>query len=128
MARLGALIVYAEQATQTTAFTSADGLLLIAGAVLLGLPGWLAYTGKWRRWTNGPYGRALPYFPFGLAWMCGGGMLLGAASLISAFSSGAAGVLGIPAIVVFLCGLGFMLRTPRRFLPAWYRERSRSLR
>jgi hypothetical protein len=110
VARLGVLIVYAEQSMQTTAFTSADGLLLIAGAVLLGLPGWLAYTGKWRRWTNGPYGKTFPYFPFGLAWMCAGG------------------VIGLPAIAIFLCGLAFMLRTPRRFLPAWYRERSRSLR
>jgi hypothetical protein len=128
MARFGALTVYAGQATQTTAFTPADGLLLLVGAVLLVLPGWLAYTGRWRRWTNGSYGKAFPYFPFGLAWMCAGGMLLGLASLISGLSSGAAGVLGIPAIVVFLCGLAFMLRTPRRFLPAWYREHSRGLR
>lgn len=126
MARFGTLIVYAAQGAQTRGLAPADGLLLLAGAVLLGLPGWLAYTGKWRRWTSGPYGKAFPYFPFGLAWMCAGGILLGTFSLISALGNIAtdiaAVVLGIPGIAMFCCGLAFLLRTPRLFLPPWYRE------
>jgi hypothetical protein len=126
MARFGALIVYTAQSTQASGLAPVDGLLLLAGAVLLGLPGWLAYTGKWRRWTSGPYGRAFPYFPFGLAWMCAGGILLGVFSMISALGHIAADIvavlLGIPGIAMFCCGLAFLLRTPKPFLPLWYRE------
>lgn len=114
------------QSAQATGLAPLDGLFLLAGGVLLGLPGWLAYTGKWRRWTRGSYGRAFPYFPFGLAWMCAGAILLGAFSLVSALGGIAthivAIVLGIPGIVMFCCGLVFLLRTPRLFLPPWYRE------
>lgn len=126
MERPWALTVYAHSAQTATSTTPAAGLLLLAGAAVLGLPGWLAYAGKWRRWTTDARGSAFPYFPFGMAWMGAGGVLLGAASLLSALGSVAADVssvvLGIPGIAMACCGLAFLLRTPRRFLPSWYRE------
>ena len=126
MERSGALTVYLAHGAQTAPLTPAGGLLLLAAAAVLGIPGWLAYTGKWRRWATGPYGSAFPYFPFGLAWMCAGGILLGVFWLISALGNIAAEisavVLGLPGMAMFCCGLVFLLRTPRRFLPPWYRK------
>src|ERR1700724_1162133 len=99
---------------------------MLAGGVALGVPGWLAYAGKWRRWTTGSYGSAFPYFPFGLAWIGMAAVLVGLASLMAALGLGAALisyiVLGIPAIVMFCCGVVFLIWTPRRCWPAWYRE------
>lgn len=126
MAWSGALSVYVARGTQTATFTPATGLLLFAGAAVLGLPGWLAYAGKWRRWTSGARGHTFPHFPFGLAWMGTGGVLLGVVSLFSALGNIAADIasvlLGIPGIAMFCCGLVFFVRTPRRFLPPWYRK------
>ena len=100
-----------------------NGLLLLVGGVFFGLPGWLAYTGKWRRWTRSFRGRTFPYFPFGLAWMGAGAILLGLFSVVSTLDNiVSAAVLGIPGIAVFCCGLAFLLRTPRFLLPRWYRE------
>ncbi|MDR0345119.1 MAG: hypothetical protein LBI49_18805 [Nocardiopsaceae bacterium] len=120
------MTAHAAHAAHAASLAPAGGLVLLVAAAVLGVPGWLAYTGRWRRWTAGPYGSAFPYFPFGLAWMCAGGMLLGLFWLISAAGSAAAGisavVLGLPGLVMFGCGLVFLLRTPQRFLPAWYRK------
>jgi hypothetical protein len=126
------LIASATQAAVTSTFGPADALRVMAGSAVLGVPGWLAYSGRWRRWTTGAYGSVFRNFPFGLAWMGAGGILLGLAALISGLgraAGDAAGVvLGIPAIVIFCCGVVFALRTPRRFLPAWYRQRLRKER
>lgn len=105
-------------------------LLTMAGCALLGLPGWLAYTGRVRRWTAGPFGRALPYFPFGLAWMGAGGFGVSLAGLIAALGRIAADVayliLGVPGFAMFFCGLVFAFWTPRRLRPAWYRQHAGS--
>jgi hypothetical protein len=121
------LIASATQAAVTSTFGPADALRLMAGSAVLGLPGWLAYSGRWRRWTTGAYGSAFRNFPFGLAWMGAGGILLSLAGLIAGLGRTpgdvAYVVLGVPAIVIFCCGVVFALRTPRRFLPAWYHQR-----
>lgn len=98
----------------------------LIAALIIGLPGWLAYVGKWRRWATDSYGSRLPYLPFGLAWMMTGAVLLSLFSLLAALGHAAADiaavVLGLPAIAIFCCGLVFAVRTPRRFWPPWYRE------
>lgn len=104
----------------------ADSLLLIAGSVVFGLPGWLAYAGQWQRWTTDSYRPPARYLPFGTAWMASGGVLGGLATLIATIGHTAAIiayiVLGIPAFAVFGCGLMFCFWIPRRLRPAWYRD------
>ena len=104
----------------------ADALRFIAASVVLWLPGGLAYAGKWRRWTGSAQGRAFPYFPFGLAWMGAGTVLLGLFSLVSALGGAAvpvaAVVFGVPGLAVYCAGLAFLVRTPRRLLPRWFLE------
>ena len=122
------MTIDAGSSTATSTLGAAGALLLLAGGIVLGLPGWLAYAGKWRRWTTGSYGSAFPYFPFGLAWIGMAAVLSGIASLIAGLGHIAAIiayiVLGIPAIVMFCCGVVFGIRTPRRFRPAWYQDSS----
>lgn len=121
------MIGYMAQSAQATGIDPVDGLLLLlGGGVFFALPGCLAYAGKWRRWTRDYHGRTLPYFPFGLAWMGAGAVLLGLFCVVSALGGiavvVAAIVLGVPGIAVFCCGLVFLLWTPRFLLPPWYRE------
>jgi len=128
MAWFGALIVFTAQGSDLSAgFTPISALsLIVAAIVLFGLPGWLAYTGKWQRWTSSPHGATFPYMPFGMAWMGIGGILVGIFGLLSALGNVAAAIsaliFGLPGIAMFCCGLVFAIRTPHRFLPAWYRE------
>jgi hypothetical protein len=118
------LITGADSSTAISAF---GALLLLAGGVVVGLPGWLAYAGAWRRWTSDARGSALPYFPFGLAWLGAAVVLAGLAALIGVLGHIAAIiaylVLGLPGAVMFCCGLVFFIWTPRRFRPAWYPDR-----
>jgi hypothetical protein len=123
-------MAYAGAGTATPALNPAGALLLLAGGVVLGMPGWLAYAGRWRRWTTGSYGSAFPTFPFGLAWIGAAAVLAGLAALIAALGHVAADiayiVLGVPAIALFCCGVVFLIGTPRRFQPAWYRDSHRA--
>ncbi|HEU5387947.1 MAG TPA: hypothetical protein VFV73_18790 [Streptosporangiaceae bacterium] len=120
------MIGNAAPAGPASALPPAGALLLLAGAVALGLPGWLAYAGRWRRWWTGSYGAAFPFFPFGLAWMGAGAVLVALFSLLAALGQVAADLaaiaFGLPGVVAFCCGLAFAARTPRRLQPAWYRE------
>jgi apolipoprotein N-acyltransferase len=126
MARFGTLTAFAAQGAQSAGFMPVDGLLLIVVGAFFGIFGLLAYTGKSRRWTSSPQGRAFPYFPFGLAWMGAGIVIVGIFGLISALGTIAAYisvvVFALPGFALFFCGLAFVIRTPRRFLPTWYLE------
>lgn len=108
------------------ALGAGGGLLLMAGGVVFGIPGCLAYAGRWRRWSSGSLGSAFPYFPFGVAWIGAGAVLAGLACLIAALGPAAAIiayiVLGLPAFAVFCCGAVFLIWTPRRFRPIWCRD------
>jgi hypothetical protein len=119
-------MIEADSSTATSTLGAGGALLLLAGGVVLGLPGWLAYAGKWQRWTTGSYGSAFPYFPFGLAWIGAAAVLAGLAALLAAIGHTAAViaylVLGVPAVVMFCCGVAFGIRTPQRLRPAWYRD------
>jgi UPF0716 family protein affecting phage T7 exclusion len=127
MARSGALIMHAAQGGQSAAIPPLTSLyMIIAACALFVIPGWFAYTGKWRRWTASARGRAFPYAPFGMTWMGAGAVLVGVFGLLSALGSVAGAIAAIvfalPGFVLFFCGLAFAIRTPRRFLPPWYRE------
>jgi hypothetical protein len=130
------LITYAGQSTAPSAIPAYEALLLVLiGGGFFGVPGLLAYTGKWRHWRTGFRGSTFPNFPFGLAWMGAGTVLLGMFSLVAELGRVATYiavvVFGLPAIAMFCCGLAFFIYTPRRFLPPWYREvrdRKRAIR
>lgn len=86
-------MIDADSGAAASGLSVADSLLLIAGSVVFGLPGWLAYAGRWRRWTTDSYRPPARYI-----------------------------VLGLPVFAVFVSGLMFCFWTPRRLRPTWYRD------
>jgi hypothetical protein len=98
-------------------------LLVVLGALLL-VPGLLAYTGAWRRWSDS----TVLHWPFGLAWAGVGLALVGVGGLLWSTSTPVADVLQQVGLAVCVLGIVFAFWLPQFLLPRWYREAKPSAR
>jgi len=92
-------------------------LLIVVGALLL-VPGLLAYTGAWRRWSD----PTVLHWPFGLAWAGVGLALVGAGALLWSTSAPVADVVQQVGLAVCVLGIVFAFWLPQFLLPRWYRD------
>jgi len=97
--------------------------LMAAIAVVFVLPGWLAYTGRWRDWVNYPF---VLYAPLAMLWIGAGGELLSLGVLVSDAGARPAGqVLGAIGMALIVVGGILLFWTPPPLRPRWHREREK---
>lgn len=96
-------------------------IMMAGGAIFALLPGWLAYSGKWRSWRSSSY---TLYAPFSCFWMgvglevAGLGFLLGMADFLPFLAV----VLGYAGLAILLLGVFCLPWTPPPLQPRWLRE------
>lgn len=96
-------------------------VLLLAGLVFFFLiPGWLAYTGRWRDWARAQW---VLYAPLAGFWIGAGGVVFTLGVLMVDTPLEPLGlVLGVIGLAGYVLGGLFLFWTPKRLQPQWLKD------